>query len=786
MSEERDRSEAPPSQPTGRIRRLRAEIRGAVQGVGFRPFVYRLAREQGLRGWVGNDARGVVLEVEGADAELERFLQRLSAEKPPPAVIQECIEHRLDPVGFEGFEIRQSDETGRKSAWLLPDLATCDACLEEILDPANRRHAYPFTNCTHCGPRMSIIHSLPYDRPGTSMQAFAMCDACRREYDDPLDRRFHAQPNACPDCGPQLELWDAQGALVASAAPALEGAAQAIEQGEVVAVLGIGGFHLMLDACNPAALRRVREGKPRREKPFALMVRDLDQARGLCHVDEAAEELLRSPAAPIVLLPRRADAAVDAAVDDAVAPGNPRLGLMLPATPLHHLLLRRLGRPVVATSGNLSEEPICTEGRQALQRLAGIADRFLVHDRPVVRHVDDSVTRMLDGAPAILRRSRGYAPQPVLLNEEIPCLLAVGAQLKNTVALSVGRQVFVSQHIGDMETPQALQAFERVVDDFLRLYDATPVAIAHDLHPGYATTTWVRDAVAGSGGSGKLRGLPLIPVQHHHAHLAACLAENGFLGSVLGVTWDGTGYGTDGTIWGGEFLVGSAAEFRRAAHLRSFRLPGGEAAVREPRRSALALLWELDGAAAFDAEGLPPLSAFTSGDRRLLAQMLERGFNAPLTTSAGRLFDGVAAFLGLHQQCSYEGQAAMGLEHVADTSVLDTYPVALRDETECLVVDWEPTLRCLLEDLGRGMEAGVVSARFHNTLAEAILLVARAVGQSTVALTGGCFQNELLVDRTASRLRAAGFDLLLHRQLPPNDGGIAPGQLAVAAAGSNV
>jgi hydrogenase maturation protein HypF len=625
---------------------------------------------------------------------------------------------------------------------------------------------------------MSIVRSLPYDRPGTSMQAFVMCDACRREYDDPLDRRFHAQPNACPDCGPQLELWDAKGVLMASAGQALEGAAEAMERGEVIAVLGIGGFHLMVDACNTEALRRLREGKPRREKPFALMVRDLGQARRLCHVDEAAEAVLRSPESPIVLLPRRADAGVD----DAVAPGNPRLGLMLPATPLHHLLMRRLGHPIVATSGNLSEEPICTEGPQAVQRLAGVADRFLVHDRRVVRHVDDSVTRMLGSEPTLLRRARGYAPRPVLLAEEVPCLLAVGGHLKNTAALSVGRQVFVSQHIGDMETPQALRAFERVVDDFLRLYEAKPTAIAHDLHPEYATTTWVQDAVAAPHGPRQLRGLPLISVQHHHAHLAACLAEHGFEGSVLGVTWDGTGYGTDGTIWGGEFLVGSAAGFRRAAHLRSFRLPGGEAAVREPRRPALALLWALGGRAAFDEEELPPLRAFADGDRALVARMLERGVNAPETSSAGRLFDAVAAFLGLHQRCSYEGQAAMALEYVADRTVDDLYPVALREDPEFLVVDWEPTLRCLLEDLGRGTTADVVSARFHNTLAEAILLVARAVGKSTVALTGGCFQNELLVDRTLSRLRASGFEVLLHRQIPPNDGGISLGQIAVAAA----
>ena len=454
---------------------------------------------------------------------------------------------------------------------------------------------------------------------------------------------------------------------------------------------------------------------------------------------------------------------------------------MLPHTPLHHLILQAAGFPVVATSGNLSDEPICTDEREALRRLGSVAERFLVHDRPIARHVDDSVAWITGGELRLLRRARGYAPRPVLLDSEMPTLLAVGAHLKSTVALGVGPRVFVSQHIGDMETHEAISAFERVIEDFLRLYAAEPVAVAHDLHPDYVSTRWAQAAAAGDRGEGRLEGLRLIPVQHHHAHLAACLAESGHRGRALGVTWDGTGYGIDGTVWGGEFLVGTAASFDRAAALRSFGLLGGEAAAREPRRSALALLWEIEGDRALDRDEISPVRSFRAAERELLARMLARGVNTPRTTSAGRLFDGVAALVGLHPETSFEGQAAMALEFLADRSVRDGYPFELRDGGPGIVLDWEPTLRAILEDGRRGTPRGVVSARFHNALAAGIVALARAVGEPTVALTGGCFQNRLLLERTVPMLRGAGFGVLLHRQLPPNDGGISLGQVAVAA-----
>ncbi|MEW5720705.1 MAG: carbamoyltransferase HypF, partial [Chloroflexota bacterium] len=619
--------------------------------------------ELALTGWVINDSRGVFIEVEGDEATLARFLERLPNEKPPRAVIHSLDSIWIDPIGDSRFEIRHSDDAGAKTVLVLPDIATCPDCLAEVLNPSDRRARYPFTNCTNCGPRFSIIEALPYDRPNTTMRKFAMCPDCQREYANPRDRRFHAQPNACPTCGPQLALWSARGDVIAERDTALHKTAEALRAGQVVAVKGLGGFLLMADARNAATLARLRERKPRRDKPFALMARDLAQARALVEIDTQAEALLASPEAPIVLLRRKKNAPVA----ENVAPGNPYLGVMLPYTPLHHLLLREIDFPVVATSGNLSDEPICTDENEAVERLGGIADFFLIHNRPIARHVDDSVMTVMLGEPRFLRRARGYAPLPVLLAREIPTILAVGAHLKNTIALSVRNQVFISQHIGDLETPEALNAFERVIADFLKLYEATPVAIAHDLHPDYLSTRWAFETSKGAGerGSGgeeltpcsSAPLLPCIAVQHHHAHLAACLAENG-AARALGVTWDGTGYGTDGTIWGSEFLLGDAKDFARVAHLRPFRLPGGDAAVKEPRRAALALLWELYGDAALERDDLAPIRAFSRAERKTLAQMLTKHVNAPITTSAGRLFDGIAALIGLHQQVSFEGQAA--------------------------------------------------------------------------------------------------------------------------------
>ncbi len=743
--------------------RLRLEIHGAVQGVGFRPFIYRLATDLALTGWVINDTQGVFIEVEGTSPHLTRFLERLPTEKPPQSIIHSLETTWLEWCGFDKFEIRHSDSHGPKTVLVLPDIATCADCLAEIFDPRNRRYHYPFTNCTNCGPRFTIIEALPYDRPNSSMRHFVMCAACQTEYENPLDRRFHAQPNACPTCGPQLKVEGCSNALVSSL--------NALRDGKIVAVKGLGGFHLMVDATNTEAVARLRDRKPRRDKPLAIMARDLAQARTLCQISPQAETMLTSAQSPILLLPRQPNAHLA----DNVAPRNANIGLMLPYTPLHHLLLRGVNFPIVATSGNLTDEPICIDEQEAPQRLGHVADLFLVHNRPIVRHGDDSVAWLVMDKPQLLRRARGYAPLPILFPRPLPTILAVGAHLKNSVALSVGQHIFISQHIGDLETAEAMTAFERVIADFLQLYESTPIAIAHDMHPDYLSTRWAKEQRINP------ESPSLIPVQHHHAHLAACLADNGIEGTALGVTWDGTGYGTDGTIWGGEFLLGDAADFKRVAHLRPFRLPGGDIAIKEPRRVALALLWELYGESALAQEDLAPVRAFRPAERRLLAQMLNKGFNSPITSSVGRLFDGVAALIGLPQQVSFEGQAAMDLEFIADRTISDAYAITIM-QGDTLLLDWQPLLESILADLRQKVEPAIISARFHNALVEAIVAVAQAVGEPRVALTGGCFQNRRLVERAAQRLNQVGHEVLLHHQVPPNDGGISLGQVVVAAA----
>ena len=776
-------------------RRLRVEIEGAVQGVGFRPFVYRLAADEGIGGWVLNDGRGVSLEAEGDEAAVARFRERLREDPPPRARITSVRERELPATGESAFEIRFSREEGAKSVLVLPDVATCGVCLSEIRNPRDRRHRYPFTNCTNCGPRFTIVRALPYDRPNTTMAGFVLCAACRAEYENPRDRRFHAQPNACDACGPRLELRDSSGGVLAKRDEALRACCESLSEGRIAAVKGLGGFHLMCDARNAAAVALLRERKARVEKPLALMVRDLPSARALCDVSEEAGRLLESPERPIVLLALR----VGNGVARNVAPGNPNLGLMLPATPLHHLMLDALGFPLVATSGNLSDEPICTDEREALVRLGGMADLFLIHDRPIERHVDDSVARIVDGVPRLLRRARGFAPLPVRLPHEVPPILAVGAHLKNAVALAVGRQAFLSQHIGDLETPQALAAFERVLGDLARLYEVTPSAVAHDLHPDYLSTKWALSS-----------GLPAIAVQHHHAHLVSCLAENGVDGPALGVTWDGTGYGTDGTVWGGEFLLGDARGFARVAHMRPFRLPGGEAAVREPRRSAAGILWEMTGESDRKSflEGnekgdAATAGAFSAAEKRVLSSMLQKEINSPVTSSAGRLFDAVASLLGVAQKCSFEGQAAMQLEWLADEAEGGSWNFAFEESgllpfsdvqsgaertaaasvsPSRIFLDWSPVIETLLAECAAGVPIALLSARFHNALAAAIVEVARRVDCPRVALTGGCFQNRLLTERTAVALRREGFEVLLHREVPPNDGGICVGQAAIAAA----
>lgn len=748
--------------------RAKIVIRGAVQGVGFRPFVYRLAKELQLNGWVLNSGQGVFIEVEGASASLQSFLSCLEKDPPPRASIQSLETSFLDPAGYEKFEIRESEETGGKSVVILPDIATCADCVREIFDPRDHRFGYPFTNCTNCGPRFTIIESLPYDRANTSMKHFVMCAECEREYHDPLDRRFHAQPNACPQCGPGIELWDGSGNTIAQSREALLKAAEIICAGKILALKGIGGFQLLVDARNDAAVLSLRERKHREEKPFAVMYPTIEAVLEICEFSELEERLLRSAESPIVLLHRQsAIRNPQSAISLSVAPSNPNLGVMLPYTPLHHLLMRELGFPVVATSGNLSDEPICIDEREAVSRLGGIADFFLVHDRPIVRHMDDSIVRIVGGREMVLRRARGYAPLPVHLKQSAPIILAVGAHLKNTVALSVGTQVFVSQHIGDLETKEAYSAFCAVAEDLPRLYEAKPEAIACDLHPDYLSTKYAAQLPA-----------PSIQVQHHWAHVASCMAENELQPPALGVAWDGTGYDTDGTIWGGEFLLANDGSFSRVAHLRQFRLPGGDAAIKQPRRSCLGLLHEIFRDELWERDEL--LTAFSKQELPLLRQMLEKKVNAPLTSSAGRLFDAVASLIGLRQQASFEGQAAMEMEFAVQAGIDQAYPFSLGTGSP-VVIDWEPAIREILDDRHNGTSAGLVAAKFHNMLAEAIVAIARKIGEPKVVLSGGCFQNRYLTERSIDRLRLENFRPYWHQRVPPNDGGIALGQVTAVA-----
>ncbi|MGA2543834.1 MAG: carbamoyltransferase HypF [Verrucomicrobiota bacterium] len=840
---------------------MKIAVRGAVQGVGFRPFVHRLAAGLRLAGWVNNSSQGVFIEAEGPRPSLEQFLARLQTEKPPRSFIQSLECWWLDATGCAGFEIRPSATGGGKTAIIMPDLATCPECRREIFDPRNRRHLYPFTNCTHCGPRFSIVESLPYDRANTSMKRFALCPDCAQEYRDPENRRFHAQPNACPKCGPHLELWDARGAVLAAHHPALLHAAKTIREGKILALKGVGGFQLLVDARDEEAVRRLRERKQREEKPLAVMYPALEAVRAGCGVSNMEARLLVSPESPIVLLARRA-----AALAPSVAPGNPNLGVMLPYSPLHHLLMAELKFPVVATSGNLSDEPICIEEQEALHRLRHIADVFLVHDRPIVRQMDDSVVRVVLGREQVLRRARGYAPLPLRLTagrpatalDGAPPVLAVGGHLKNTVALAIGPQVFVSQHIGDLETLESYEAFVRVIHDFERLYEAEPGRIAHDCHPGYLSTQFARTLVAGKAGA---RG---IAVQHHIAHVLACAAENELAPPVLGVSWDGTGHGLDGTVWGGEFFLLTETACRRVAHFRQFRLAGGEQAVKEPRRAALGMLYELFGENALTVSNLPPMQSFAAADPNsspdhssgehtrprvwrsapspaALATMLKSGLNSPLTSSAGRLFDGVAALLGLRQIVRFEGQAAMELEFAVaglQTDEAYSFAIACQDQTggaetrqswlvgravpcpphdgsptfiplpmpdggqrsarpafpgppltdairgePVLVADWGPMLKDILLDIKAGLPVGLISAKFHNTLAEVIVAVAKRVGHPQVALSGGCFQNRYLTERTDARLAGEGFRPYWPQRIPPNDGGIALGQIVATLMG---
>ncbi|MFP3896521.1 MAG: carbamoyltransferase HypF [Anaerolineales bacterium] len=772
---------------TRRLSARRIEIRGVVQGVGFRPFVYRLTHEHGILGWVCNTTWGVEMEVEGDPASLERFIEDLEGKAPPISRIESLSVEGMCRHGFEDFRIRSSEAQQGAYQLISPDIATCDDCLEELFDPQDRRHRYPFINCTNCGPRFTIIRDVPYDRPQTTMAPFRMCPDCQQEYDDPLDRRFHAQPNACPVCGPQVTLKDSEGRSLAEGDEAMTRTAALLREGQIVALKGLGGFQLACDATDEEAVVRLRERKRRPHKPFAVMVRDMSMAAEHGLTNEEARELLRSTAAPIVLVPWRGESILA----KGVAPGFPdeipenrTLGLMLPYTPVHHILLRDVGIPLIMTSGNLSEEPIAQENGEALRRLGRIADYFLVHDRDIYSRYDDSVWFVPAGGPEPIRRARGYAPFPIRLPFEGRPVLACGPELKNTFCLTRDRYAFLSQHIGDMQNLETLEHYEDTISLYRHLFRVDPEIYAVDMHPDYMATRY-----------GLTQEGDHVAVQHHHAHLAACLADTEEEGPVIGVIWDGTGYGLDERIWGGEFLVGDARGFYRAAHLQYLPLPGGDEAIRRPYRLALAYLHTLLGDVDLPAtlKNIPP------EERRTLRRMVERGVSVVHTSSAGRLFDAVSALLGVRQETSYEAQAAVELEMLADARGRAHEPYPYGTSPIERVEHWgdissplpqgrrleiAPLLEAILADMAAGVAVGEIARRFHVTLAEMIADTCRHLrdvnGLSTVALSGGCFQNRLLLQLVIPRLEKENFRVLTHRQVPCNDGGVALGQAVIA------
>ena len=751
--------------------RRQIEVAGIVQGVGFRPYVYRLATERKLAGHISNTASGVAIEVEGSEDAVVGFVTQLPESAPPLAKITGLAVREVACNGDREFRILASQRGEAVRTLISPDVATCPDCLRELLDPTDRRYGYPFINCTTCGPRFTIERDIPYDRPHTSMAPFQMCAACQAEYDDPLNRRFHAQPNACWECGPQVELWGGKGRKMEFEDP-IAAAAMALERGWIVAVKGLGGFHLAADAENATAVGVLRERKRRMEKPFAVMVRDLATAEQVCVIDDAARRALERVERPIVLLPWRKDAGIP----QAVAPGNRCLGVFLPYTPVHHLLFAKgKYRALVMTSGNLSEEPIAIDNAEALRRLGGLADFFLVHNREILLRCDDSVVRVVGGKTCQMRRSRGFVPVPVFLKHAVPRILAVGGELKNTICLMKEKHAFLSQHVGDLENLESYRFFEEAVEHLTRVLETRPQVVAYDLHPDYFSTKWAL----------KQTGVQLVGVQHHHAHIASCMAENHLEGKVIGFALDGTGYGTDGNIWGGEVLVAEFAEFERVGHFEYVRMPGGAEAIREPWRMAASYLMQ-HFRSDWEKLGIPFTETIDRRKAAFLERMMERGVNSPWTSSCGRLFDAIAALAGVRQTVNYEAQAAIELEMAIDEDgEAVAYPFELRCAEEGWVIATKPLFEAIVGDLRSGATVAKISGRFHRGLVDVFARLAELVrkrsGIEQVCLSGGTFHNVFFLTRLRERLEQRGFRVFMHSEVPAGDGGLSLGQALVAA-----
>jgi hydrogenase maturation protein HypF len=751
------------------IEARRLSVKGIVQGVGFRPFVYQLATTLALNGQVANTSKGVTILIEGSLDGIESFIKRLTTQSPPLAHITHVAVESLPPAGYTDFSISHSRKDSQRQTLISPDVSICDDCKNELFDTGDRRYGYPFINCTNCGPRYTIIDDIPYDRPKTSMRHFRMCQACQTEYDDPLNRRFHAQPNACPVCGPQVLLLDRQKKTIESKNP-IETTISLLKAGHIVAVKGLGGFHLVVDAENEAAVQTLRQRKHREEKPLAVMSRDIDTIRQYGQVSLEDEALLQSQQRPIVLLEKKKAFALAAGV----SPRNHTVGVMLPYTPLHYLLVKDHFTALVMTSGNLSEEPIAIDNTDAMERLQNIADYFLIHDRDIYLRSDDSVVRIVDHKHRFLRRSRGYVPVPVFLKSPLKPILACGAELKNTVCLTRDEHAFLSQHIGDLENLATYDFFEKTIVHLKRILSIEPEIIAHDLHPDYLSTRYAMEQ----------NHLERIEVQHHHAHIVSCMAENHVAEPVIGLSFDGTGYGSDGSLWGGEVLIAYLDRFERAAYLAQSAMPGGAAAIKEPWRMAVSYLYGVFGKDLFNRR-LPFLESLNESKCNIIVEMIEKDVNSPKTSSLGRLFDGVAAMMGIRNHVAFEGQAAMELEMLADASIHDVYEYTWSSE-DTVQMDPRPIISGVVVDIEKGVAPSVISGKFHATLLAMFTdlcgIIRKKTGLSQVALSGGCFQNALLLSGLARSLHDRGFHVLTHEKVPTNDGGIALGQAVIADA----
>ena len=756
----------------GNLELLRISVRGVVQGVGFRPFVYQLATRHNLKGWVCNTSGDVKIEVEGERRALDQFLDELVALTPPLARLEDVSVASHAPQGYSGFEIRHSIAEEGKYQLVSPDIATCAPCLGEVLTPGDRRYRYPFTNCTNCGPRFTIIEDIPYDRPKTTMRSFKMCPQCQREYDDPMDRRFHAQPNACPRCGPSLKLVDGAGNPV-PCDDVLAAAARFLKQGKVLAIKGLGGFLLACDATSDKAVKLLRERKRRPFKPLAIMVSTLEDVKKHCLVSEKEAELLNLPQCPIVLLGRKEGSPVSSLV----APNLKYLGVMLPYTPLHHVLLRETGLPLVMTSGNLSEEPIAKDNDEALRRLKGIPDYFLLHNRDIYSRYDDSVAIVELNKPQIVRRARGYAPYPIHLPFKSKQVLACGAELKNTFCLTKDNYAFVSQHIGDLENLETMEHFEATLELYQKLFRINPEVVAYDMHPEYLSTKYAKSLGADH------KEVKLVPAQHHHAHVVSCMVENGVEDKVIGVSFDGTGYGSDGRIWGGEFLIADYKGFARVGHLEYVPLPGGTVAIERPYRMAISYLLTLLGKDALTLD-LAFLNEVSSLELELIKKQLEKGINSPLTSSCGRLFDAVSALIGIRGRIDYEAQAAIEMEMAADESERGSYPFAILEKDGVSVVHLKGLFSAIIQDIENDVSQSRIAMKFHRTMADMVVQMCQRLAQRSginrVALSGGVFQNRLLLRLTVAALEEAGFEVLTHSKVPTNDGGVSLGQAVIA------